>query len=331
MKRRLASSAVNPIGLGCMSLSHAYGVPPSRENAVRLLNEALDLGYDHLDTAALYGFGANETLIGDAIAHRRGEYFLASKCGMTGVEGKRVIDGRPETLRKTIDEALARLRTDHIDLYYLHRWDKSVPVEESVGELGRMVEAGKVGAIGLSEVSAATLRRAHAIHPIAAVQNEYSLWSRNVELGVLDATRELGAALVAFSPVARGFLAGGVPSPDMLPERDIRRAMPRFQPDNFAENLALLALVRETGATLGITPAQLCLQWLLGRGDHVLPIPGTTSPDHLAENFATPAVALPAEVAAALDAAFANDRIAGHRYPASTLPEIDTEDFAPAA
>lgn len=331
MKRRLASSAVNPIGLGCMSLSHAYGVPPAREDAVRLLNEALDLGYDHLDTAALYGFGANETLIGEAIGHRRGEYFLASKCGMTGVDGKRVIDGRPETLRNTIDEALARLRTDHIDLYYLHRWDKSVPVEESVGELARMVEAGKIGAIGLSEVSAATLRRAHAVHPIAAVQNEYSLWSRNVELGVLDATRELGAALVAFSPVARGFLAGGVPSPDMLPERDIRRAMPRFQPDNFAENLALLALVRETGATLGITPAQLCLQWLLGRGDHVLPIPGTISPDHLAENFATPTAALPAEVTAALDAAFANDRIAGHRYPASTLPEIDTEDFASAA
>ncbi|HSX55593.1 MAG TPA: aldo/keto reductase [Sphingomonas sp.] len=331
MKRRLASSAVNPIGLGCMSLSHAYGIPPARDEAVRLLNQALDLGYDHLDTAALYGFGANETLLGEAIAHRRDEYFLASKCGMTGVDGKRVIDGRPETLRKTIDEALGRLRTDRIDLYYLHRWDKSVPVEESVGELARMVAAGKIGAIGLSEVSAATLRRAHAVHPIAAVQNEYSLWSRNVELGVLDATREIGAALVAFSPVARGFLAGGVPSLDVLPEKDIRRAMPRFQPFNFGKNLALLDLVREIGAELGITPAQLCLQWLLGRGDHVLPIPGTTSPDHLAENFATPATPLPAQVIATLDAAFVNDKVTGHRYPRSTLPEIDTEDFEAAA
>lgn len=328
MKRRLGSSAVNPIGLGCMSLSHAYGIPPSRDDAVRLLNQALDLGYDHLDTAALYGFGANETLVGEAIGHRRGEYFLASKCGMTGVDGKRVIDGRPETLRKTIDETLARLRTDHVDLYYLHRWDKSVPVEESVGELARMVEAGKIGAIGLSEVSAATLRRAHAVHPIAAVQNEYSLWTRNVELGVLDATRNLGAALVAFSPVARGFLAGGVASFDSLPERDIRRAMPRFQPENFGRNLALLDLVREIGAGLGLTPAQLCLQWLLSRGDHVLPIPGTTSPAHLTENFATPATALAADVVARLDAAFAIENIAGHRYPDSTLPEIDTEDFA---
>lgn len=330
MKRRLASSAVNPIGLGCMSLSHAYGIPPARPDAVRLLNRALDLGYDHLDTAALYGFGANETLIGEAIGHRRDEYFLASKCGMTGIGGKRVIDGRPETLRKTIDEALTRLRTDHIDLYYLHRWDKSVPIEESVGELARMIDTGKIGAIGLSEVSAATLRRAHAVHPIAAVQNEYSLWSRNVELGVLEATRELGAALVAFSPVARGFLAGGVPSLDTLPEKDIRRTMPRFQPDNFGKNLALLDLLREAGAELGITPAQLCLQWLLGCGEHVLPIPGTTSLAHLAENFATPATPLPTEMVARLDAAFANDRIAGHRYPGSVLPEIDTEDFKAA-
>jgi len=311
-----------------MSLSHAYGVPPAREDAVRLLNAALDLGYDHLDTAALYGFGANETLIGEAIAHRRDEYFLASKCGMTGVDGKRVIDGRPETLRQTIDEALTRLKTDRIDLYYLHRWDKSVPIEESVGELARMVEAGKILSIGLSEVSAATLHRAHAVHPIAAVQNEYSLWSRNVELGVLDATRELGAALVAFSPVARGFLAGGVPSLDVLPEKDIRRFMPRFQPDNFTRNQQLLTLLRDTAARLDLTPAQLCLQWLFTRGAHVVAIPGTTSPAHLAENFAAPAARLPDHVVTTLDEAFANDRIAGHRYPAATLAEIDTEEFA---
>ena len=329
-QRRIGPFAVSAIGLGCMNLSHAYGARPAEKDAVALLNRALDLGCNLLDTAALYGDGRNEELLGRGIMHRRDEFTLASKCVLHFRDGKRVLDGRPDAIRQTLDEALARLKTDVIDLYYLHRWDKSVPVEESVGELGRMVEAGKIGAIGLSEVSAATLRRAHAVHPIAAVQNEYSLWSRNAELGVLDATRELGAALVAFSPVARSFLAGGVPSLDILPEKDIRRAMPRFQPDNFGKNLALLNLVRETGATLGITPAQLCLQWLIGRGDHVLPIPGTTSRAHLAENFATRSAPLPADVLATLDTAFATANIAGHRYPRSTLAEIDTEDFADA-
>lgn len=328
MKRRLGSSLVNPVGLGCMSLSHAYGTPPAHDDAVRLLNQALDLGYDHFDTAALYGFGANETLIGEAIGHRRAEFFLASKCGMTGVDGKRVIDGRPETLRATIDQSLTRLNTDRIDLYYLHRWDKSVPVEESVGELERMVEAGKIGAIGLSEVSAATLRRAHAVHPIAAVQNEYSLWSRNVELGVLAATRELGAALVAFSPVARGFLAGGVASPDALSAGDIRRHMPRFDAGNFAANLRLFDALRAMASGLGITPAQLCLQWLFAQGEHVVAIPGTTSPDHLAENAAASSEPLPQDVLDRLDTLFAPDAIAGPRYPAATQAEIDTEEFA---
>ncbi|QKR99581.1 aldo/keto reductase [Sphingomonas sp. CL5.1] len=326
-KRRIGPFEVNPIGLGCMSLSHAYGTPPPREDAVRLLNRALDLGHDFLDTAALYGFGANETLLGEAIGHRRGEYVLASKCGMTGVEGKRVIDGRPETLLATIDESLRRLRTGVIDLYYLHRLDRKVPVEESVGALARMVEAGKVRAIGLSEVSAATLRRAHAVHPIAAVQNEYSPWSRNVEIGVLDAARELGAALVAFSPVARGFLADGVHSPDMLAPGDIRRGMPRFQPDNFPRNLELLARFRAIAAAAGCTPAQLSLGWVLSRGEHVVAIPGTTSTDHLAENFATPA-GLPREALEEVDRLMTPDAVAGPRYPAATQAEIDTEEFA---
>lgn len=327
MKRRLGSSSINPVGLGCMSLSHAYGAPPARADAARLLNQALDLGYDHLDTASLYGGGANETLIGEAIAHRRNAFFLASKCGMSIVDGKRVIDGRPETLRAQIDISLERLRTDRVDLYYLHRWDKSVPIEESVGELARMVEAGKVRAIGLSEVSAATLRRAHAVHPIAAVQNEYSLWSRNAELGILDATRELGATLVAFSPVARGFLAGGVASPDSLLEKDIRRSMPRFQPKNFARNLELFAQLKTIAATLEVTPAQLCLQWLFARGEHVVAIPGTTSPEHLAENIGTPTAPLSDSVVKQLDRLFDPGAIAGPRYPAATQAEIDTEEF----
>ncbi|MGZ8282490.1 MAG: aldo/keto reductase, partial [Allosphingosinicella sp.] len=219
-RRKIGPFEVNPVGLGCMSLSHAYGSPPDAEHGRRLLNRALDIGYDFVDTAALYGFGANESLIGEAIAHRRSEFVLASKCGMTGVDGKRVIDGRPETLRSTLEDSLRRLRVETIDLYYLHRWDRKVPIEESVGALSEMVAAGKLRAIGLSEVSAATLRRAQAVHPVAAVQNEYSPWSRNVELGVLAATRELGTALVAFSPTARGFLAGAVRSSADFEEKD---------------------------------------------------------------------------------------------------------------
>ena len=326
-KRTIGPLSVNPVGLGCMSLSYAYGSPPDPAHSARLLNEALDLGYDLIDSAALYGFGANESLIGEAIGHRRSEYRLASKCGLTGVDGKRVIDGRPETLLRTLDEALARLKTDVIDLYYLHRLDRNVPVEESVGALGRMVEAGKVRAIGLSEVSAATLRRAHAVHPIAAVQNEYSPWSRNVELGVLAATAELGAALVAFSPTARGFLAGSVRSTEGLEEGDLRRAMPRFQGENLDRNLLLAARFDALAAETGCTPAQLSLGWLLTRGDHVVPIPGTTSLVHLAENFAAAQVKLSPETIAEIDALLAPGAVAGHRYPAAAQADIDTEEF----
>jgi aryl-alcohol dehydrogenase-like predicted oxidoreductase len=326
-RRKIGPFEVNPIGLGCMSLSHAYGTPPDRAHAASLLNRALDLGYDLLDTAALYGFGANESLIGEAIGHRRSEYRLASKCGMTGVDGTRVIDGRPETLRKTLEESLRRLNTDIIDLYYLHRWDKQVPIEESVGALGEMVAAGKIRSIGLSEVSAATLRKAHAVHPVAAVQNEYSPWSRNVELGVLEATKELGAALVAFSPTARGFLAGSVGSADDLGEKDIRRGMPRFQGLNFDRNRTLLDAFQALAAELGCTPAQLSLAWVLRRGEHVIPIPGTTSPLHLEENFEARDLDLSAEAAERIDALFEVSAVAGDRYPAATLAEVDTEQF----
>jgi aryl-alcohol dehydrogenase-like predicted oxidoreductase len=202
-----------------------------------------------------------------------------------------------------------------------------VPIEESVGELSRMVEASKILSIGLSEVSAATLRRAHAVHPIAAVQNEYSLWSRNVELGVLEATRELGTTLVAFSPVGRGFLADGLAAPSDLVDGDIRRGMPRFQGENFARNLDLLARLRDIAAPLNLTPAQLCMQWLFSRGEHIVAIPGTTSAVHLAENLATPLTPLDAATMATLDAIFAPENIAGQRYPAATQAEIDTEEF----
>ena len=326
-KRKLGPFTVNPIGLGCMSLSHAYGTPPGTADASLLLNHALDVGYDLVDTAALYGFGANERLIGDAIGHRRSEYVLASKCGMTGVDGKRVIDGRPETLKRTLDQSLRHLRTDVIDLYYLHRWDRKVPIEESVGALGEMVAAGKVGAIGLSEVSAATLRRAQVVHPIAAVQNEYSPWSRNVELGVLAATNELGAALVAFAPTARGFLAGRIRSAADLEEGDLRRSMPRFQDENLRRNLALQERFLALAGDVGCSPAQLSLAWLLSRGNHVIPIPGTTSLRHLEENLAAATLVVAPERLAEIDALLEPGAVAGARYPASTLAEIDTEEF----
>lgn len=326
-KRKIGPFHVEPIGLGCMSLSHAYGVPPSPEDAARLLNRALDLGYDHLDTAALYGLGANEELIGEAIGHRRSEFTLASKCGMTGVDGKRVIDGRPETLRRTLEEALRRLGTDVIDLYYLHRWDKTVPIEDSVGELARFIAEGKVRAIGLSEISAATLRRAHAAHPIAAVQNEYSPWSRNVELGVIEATKELGAALVCFSPMARGFLGGSIRDHDALAPRDIRRAMPRFEPANLDRNLELYDRFEKTAAQARCKPSQLSLAWVLSRGEHVLAIAGTTSLDHLQENFEARELRIGADLLAKVDALFTREAVSGGRYAAATLAEIDTEEF----
>jgi hypothetical protein len=326
-KRRIGPFEVEPIGLGCMSLSHAYGTPPPKENSIALLNRAIDLGYDFFDTAALYGFGANEQLLGEAIGQRRPEYRLASKCGMTGVDGKRVIDGRPETLRRTLEESLRRLKTDFIDLYYLHRWDKNVPIEESAGELGRFVEEGKVGGIGLSEVSADTLRKAHAIHPIAAVQNEYSPWSRNVELGVLRATRELGAALVAFSPTARGFLAGAVRDTGALNENDLRRSMPRFQGDNLRSNLTLLERFEQLASEAGCSSAQLSLAWVLSRGDHVVAIPGTTSLRHLEDNFVARELKIDDAILAEIDSFMAPGQISGARYAEATLAEIDTEDF----
>ena len=327
-KRKVGPLAVQPIGLGCMSLSHAYGTPPDKDHSARLLNRALDLGYDFIDTAALYGFGANETLIGEAIGHRRQECVLASKCGMTGVDGKRVIDGRPETLRKTLEESLTRLKTEVIDLYYLHRWDKAVPIEESIGAMAEFVSEGKVKAIGLSEVSAATLRAAHSVHPIAAVQNEYSPWSRNVELGVLEATRELGAALVSFSPTARGFLAGAVNDAETLPANDIRRAMPRFQGDNLRRNLGLYERFEALARLVGCTPAQLSLAWVLSRGDHVIPIPGTTSLQHLEENFAAGELQVDPAILAEIDSLITPESVAGARYVPATLAEIDTEEFA---
>jgi hypothetical protein len=311
-----------------MNLSHAYGRPPAPEEGARLLRRALELGVDFFDTAALYGFGANESLLGEALKGQRHRYVLASKCGMTGVDGKRVIDGRPETLRSTCENALNRLHTDVIDLYYLHRRDFKVPIEDSVGALADLVTAGKVRAIGLSEVSADTVRRAHAVHPVSAVQSEYSLWSREAEIAVLDACRDIGAAFVAFSPLARGFLCGELSDPaTQLREGDIRRAMPRFAPDNYACNLELLAGFRAVAGEVGCSLAQLALAWILAKQPAMIAIPGTRSIAHLEDNLGAAGVALDAATVARLDALINERIVVGARYNAATLAEIDTERF----
>ncbi|SDP79741.1 Predicted oxidoreductase [Rhodoferax sp. OV413] len=325
--RQLGPFSVSAIGLGCMNLSHAYGAPVTAEQGESVLLQALDRGVTLFDTAALYGFGANEELVGKVLSKHRRKFTLASKCGMTGVDGKRVIDGRPATLKRTCDEALQRLRTDVIDLYYLHRWDKSVPIEDSVGALSDLVRQGKIQTIGLSEVSASTLRKAHAVHPITALQTEYSLWTRNPEIAVLQACKELGTAFVAFSPVARGYLTGTLRDVTTLDAKDVRRGMPRFSPDNYAANLRLLdglgAIARDAGCSM----AQLALAWLLHQGEHVIPIPGTTSRSHLDEDLEAVDVALPAEILARLDALMQPRAITAARYNAQSQSEVDTEEF----
>ena len=324
-QRQLGPFSVSAIGLGCMSLSHAYGTPPPREQAERVLLGALDAGYTFFDTAAVYGVGHNETLVGEVMKHRRSEFVLASKCGLTNGD-QRELNGRPEVLKATCEGSLRRLQTDVIDLYYLHRWDKRVPIEESVGALAELVAEGKIKTIGLSEVSAATLRRAHAVHPITALQTEYSPWTRNPEIAVLDACRELGVTFVAFSPVGRGFLAGGVTDLAQLEEGDFRKGMPRFQGEAFEANLKMFAGFADLAGEAGCTPAQLCLAWLLAKDDAQVPIPGTTNPDHMAENAKAAAIKLSPEVMAKVEALVNPQTVTGPRYAPAMQASVDTED-----
>ena len=330
----LSTTGNRRIGLGCMNLSHAYGTPPDAAAAERLLLAALDAGVTLFDTAALYGFGANETLVGHVLKPHRNRIVLCSKGGMTGQPTgpggalQRVIDGRPAAIRRDVEDSLRRLQTDVIDLYYLHRWHQLVPIEDSVGAMAELVRAGKLRALGLSEVSAATLKRAQAVHAVAAVQSEYSPWSREAEIAVLQACRESGVAYVAFSPLGRGFLTASPPDPAALDAKDIRRSMPRFAPVADAANRALLTQFQAIAAGLGITPARLALAWVLSRGEHVLVIPGTTQIAHLHDNLGAAAVALPAAAVAQVDALFAPGAVTGGRYSAASQAEVDTEQFA---
>ena len=332
-KRAVGPFQVNPIGLGCMNICAVYATPPSFEQAERLLLTALDEGVDFFDTAALYGFGESERIIGKVLSKHRSRFTLASKCGMQGVDvngdGKkvRVIDGRPDTIKATCDNSLRSLNTDVIDLYYLHRWDKRIPIEESVGALADLKRAGKIRSIGLSEVSAATLRKAHAEHPITALQTEYSLWTRNPEIAVLEACRELGVAFVSFSPLARKFLCNDLHETTGLLPTDWRHTSPRFNAEHYPRNLQLLHDYVQIAQELGCTPAQLALAWVLHQAPHIVTIPGTSRIDHLKDNMAALNIQLSPEVLTRLNQTINQHNVVGNRYNAQASSEVDTEVF----
>ncbi|MEI7531345.1 MAG: aldo/keto reductase [Betaproteobacteria bacterium] len=327
--RTIGPFKVTSIGLGCMNLSHAYGTPPSEEYATKLLHEAFDSGINFFDTAALYGLGHNENLMAkDFLKKNRSKIVLASKGGVGPADGKRVIDSRPESIRRDCEGSLRRLQVDVIDLYYLHRWDKKVPIEDVVGTLSDLIKEGKVRTIGLSEVSAATLRKAHAVHPITAIQTEYSLWSLNPEIAVLDVCKELDIAFVAFSPLGRGFLSDKRVELSDLEEKDIRLQMPRFSVENYPKNMQFHDTLKAIAKRENCTLAQLSLAWLLHLGQYITVIPGTTKLNHLHENIAADQISLSLQTMNEIAHALKTTPIFGSRYNPVSQSEVDTEQFA---
>ncbi|HEX6345052.1 aldo/keto reductase [Umezawaea sp.] len=316
--RFLGSLQVGPQGLGCMGMSQSYGAADERES-VATIHRALELGVTLLDTADVYGAGANEELVGRAVADRRDSVVLATKFGFTGGPGQ--VRGDAEYVRQACEASLRRLGVDHVDLYYQHRVDPAVPIEETVGAMASLVEQGKVRHLGLSEASAATIRRAHAVHPISALQSEWSLWTRDVEAEIAPTCFELGIGVVPFSPLGRGFLTGAVTSVADLAADDMRRALPRFEQTNFDRNTAIVTALRELATARGITAGQLALAWVQHRGATVVPIPGTKRRKYLEENVAAAAVELSAADLAAIDAAV--PAVAGDRYTADMLRLTD--------
>ena len=317
-----AALAASALGLGCMGMSEFYG-PGDEAQSLETLRRALDLGVTFLDTADMYGPFTNERLVGRAIAGRRDEVQVATKFGQErDADGtRRGVNGRPEYVRKACDASLQRLGVEHLDLYYQHRVDRSVPVEETFGALAELVAAGKVRHLGLSEASAETIRRAAAVHPIAALQTEYSLWTRDLEAEILPTIRELGIGLVAYSPLGRGFLTGRFRTAEDLAPDDWRRQNPRFQGENFAANVAIADRVRELAEAKGRTPAQLALAWLLARGEDVVPIPGTRSIARLEENAAAVDLVLTADELATLTDELPS--AAGARYPEASMRALE--------
>jgi aryl-alcohol dehydrogenase-like predicted oxidoreductase len=314
---------VSTMGLGCMGMSEFYG-PGDEGEAIATIRRALELEVNFLDTADMYGPFTNEQLVGRAIAGRRDAVVLATKFGnVRGPNGERLgIRGDPEYVRLACDASLERLGVDHIDLYYQHRVDRDTPIEETVGAMSELVTAGKVRHLGLSEAAPATIRRAHAVHPITALQSEYSLWTRDPEDEVLPTVRELGIGFVAYSPLGRGMLSGKIRSVEDLDPDDFRRNHPRFQGENFHRNLDLVARVNELAAAKGVTPAQLALAWVLHRGDDIVPIPGTKRVRYLEENVAAATVQLTEDEIESIEAAFPKGATLGERYPDMSLVNL---------
>jgi aryl-alcohol dehydrogenase-like predicted oxidoreductase len=323
-QRKLGRSpiTVSAIGLGLMSMSGTYGKSDD-DQCVALIQRALDLGVSFLDSSDMYGWGHNETLLGRALRGRPGQAVVATKFGQVrNPDGANIVNGRPEYVRQACDASLRRLGIEAIDLYYQHRVDPQVPIEETVGAMARLVEAGKARAIGLSEAAPATIRRAHAVHPIAAVQSEYSLLYRSPADETLPVCRELGIAYVAYSPLGRGFLAGRIQSPDEIPEDDRKRQHPRFQGEHFAHNRKLVDRIEAIAREKKATPAQLALAWLLAQGEDVVPIPGTKRAAYLEENLGALDVRLSPEDLAAIDEAMPAGSASGSRYPAAQLKAV---------
>jgi aryl-alcohol dehydrogenase-like predicted oxidoreductase len=314
---------VSALGLGCMGMSQSYGPGDDRES-VATIHRALDLGMTFLDTADVYGPYTNERLVGRAIAGRRDEVVLATKFGNQRLDdGRRVVNGKPDYVRQACDASLERLGVDHIDLYYQHRVDRSVPVEDTWGAMAELVQAGKVRYLGISEAAPATVRRAHAVHPVSAGQYEWSLFTRDLEDEVLPALRELGIGVVAYSPLGRGFLSGRITSPDDFGEDDFRRNHPRFTGENFARNLELVDRVRELAASKGATPSQLAIAWVLAQGDDVVPIPGTKRRSYLEENLGALDVELTPEDLAAIEEVTPRESVAGARYNPEMMANVN--------
>jgi len=321
-RRRLGANGpeVSAIGLGCMGMSEFYG-PSDEAESIATLHHALDRGVTFLDTANVYGVGRNEDLIGRAIGGRRGEVFIASKFGIVrdAEGGFHGVNGRPDYVRAECEGSLRRLGTDHLDLYYQHRGDPEVPIEETVGAMAELVREGKVRHIGLSEADAPTIRRAHAVHPLAALQSEYSLWSRDVEADILPTLRELGIGFVPYSPLGRGFLTGNITSENEFAADDYRLTQPRFTGDNLQRNLALVEAVKAIAQRKGCTAAQLALAWVLAQGDDIVPIPGTRRIKYLDQNIAALDVRLSDAEKAEIEAIFAPEAIAGPREPVQAV------------
>lgn len=324
--RQLGELRVSAIGLGCMSMSFGYG-PGDDEESRRTLHRALDVGYTFLDTASVYGMGHNEKLIGETLKGRRNEFVLASKCGISvSDDGGRSVDCSPDAIRRTCEASLTHLQTDVIDLYYLHRRDHTVPIEDSVGTLADLVGEGKIRCIGLSEMSSTTIRRAHAVHPVTAVQSEYSLWTRDPEHRVLASCEELGIGFVPFSPVGRGFLCGTLHANSGFGEGDIRARLPRFQGDNYSANLALLADYLQIAADNQCTPAQLALAWVLAQGDSLVPIPGTRHVAFVEENAVAAELDIPAAELARAGELISPAAVRGPRYAPEFEISLDPEE-----